>query len=202
MGLYHGLVSNKPEDTIDPYDIGTYLLHQDYQVFCWLHVRSFHLLIFTSYHLGCVPFLIEFIILVIPFFWVHFSCFGYRSYSFVFIFVSSVLGCKPHVSSSFSLLDYHFSFFEHHLGHTPIIESFRSSLLVSWFFPHLGHPLVIWLVVANCNLPLWAYNAHFLVFVHFIISQCCSLHPQSRADHFILVWVHYRFSFICDILSF
>ena len=98
---------------------------------CWIHVRSFHLLIFTSYHLRHVPFLIEFIIPVSPSFWVHFSCFGYRSYSFVLIFVSSVLGCRPHVSSSFSLLDYHF-FFEHHLRHTPILESFRSSFLVSW----------------------------------------------------------------------
>ena len=136
--LYLGVVLDRPGDTIDPYDIGTYLLHQDYQVFCWLHgcsIRflipmkdhtgaylihwdcrifywlhgySIHLLILMSYHLGRVAFLIEFIILIIPSFWVHFSCFGYKSYSFVLIFVSIVLGCKPYVSYAFSLLDYHF----------------------------------------------------------------------------------------------
>ena len=121
------------DSSVDPYESSHWGIPHSLRLLdiCWIHVRSFHLLSFTSYHLGHVPFLIEFIIPVSPSFWVHFSCFGYRSYSFVLIFVSSVLGCKPHVSFSFSFLDYH-SFFEHHLRHTPILKSFRSSFLVSW----------------------------------------------------------------------
>ena len=128
-------MSDRSGDTIDPYDTRAYPFHRDYQAFCWLHGCLIRLLIPMSYHTRAYPLhwycqifvdlathsifwsLWVIILGMYPFSLSSLSQSFLHSESILVVlatyhiltFVSSVLGCRPHVSSSFSLLDYHFS---------------------------------------------------------------------------------------------
>ena len=58
---------------------------------------------------------------------------------------------------------------------------------MSWYFLHLGHPLVVWLEVTDRNLLFWPYSAPLLESFMTSTTLSCSLHSQPRVVHFILV---------------